>query len=86
MGALLGQSPGRLGAVLEHLGTVLKALGAVCEHLWALRTVLGGLVNRLRRTMGRRKDSWVLLGGPGELSSGAWGVPGVTEEVGSAER
>ena len=34
-GALLGQSPGRLGAVLEHLGTVLKALGAVCEHLWS---------------------------------------------------
>ena len=52
----------------------------------ALGMVLGGLVNRLRRTMGRRKDSWVLLGGPWELSSGAWGVRGVPEGVGSAER
>jgi len=48
--------------------------------------VLGGLVNRLRRTMGRRKQSWVLLGSPWELSSGAWGSLGpLREETGQKD-
>jgi hypothetical protein len=48
--------------------------------------VLGGLVNRLRRTMGRRKQSWVLLGSPWELSSGAWGsLKPLREETGQKD-
>ena len=61
-------------------------MGPFASIFGALGVVLGSLVNRLRRTMGRRKDSWVLLGGPWDLSSEAWGVTGVPEGVGSAEK